>query len=77
MEAKMARLLDNQPINSTLVPFPLDRIDLIGEDGRYRSAAAPGLEIAVLVPSDWTPGQALRVFYRGQEVLGVEEALLP
>lgn len=42
-------------------------------DGRYRSQAIPGLEVEVLAPADWKPGQKIRLYFRGQELFGIKE----
>jgi hypothetical protein len=43
-------------------------------DGRYRSAAIPGLEIEVLPRADWTEGRKVRVWFQGREVRDSEAA---
>ena len=40
----------------------------LSTDGRYRSAAVPGLELEVLPPEEWTLGRKVRVWFRGQEM---------
>jgi hypothetical protein len=40
----------------------------VAADRRYRSQAAPDLEIEVLEPGEWTEGRKLRVYYRGEEL---------
>lgn len=37
-------------------------------DGRYRSAAIPGLELEVLPSVEWTPGRKARVWFYGEEL---------
>jgi hypothetical protein len=44
-----------------------------GADGRYHSQSVPGLEIEVLNPADWTPGQKVRIYYLGKEMFGFRD----
>jgi hypothetical protein len=48
-------------------PLPVDR--------RYRSQSIPGLEIEVLPRLDWQPGRKVRLWYRGERLPTVDEAV--
>lgn len=45
------------------------------DDGRYRSQTIPGLEIEVLPPESWQPGRKVRLWYRGDRLAALDEAV--
>jgi Uma2 family endonuclease len=47
----------------------------VPDDRRYRSQSVPGLEIEVLPPEAWQPGRKVRLWYRGDRLPALDEAV--
>lgn len=45
------------------------------DDRRYRSQTVPGLEIEVLPSESWQPGRKVRLWYRGDRLPALDEAV--